>query len=135
LLNAFGMAIDRDGDLYAGRIIADDGSSFSVTAARAVQGGQPLARGTGGEVLAAAKRVGRGRVVAATFAERLSDAGAESVARQSPEEAQAVQEMVRRLLDAALEGRPVRPRWTGQAPPPDDSATTPAATVGPDSEE
>jgi len=72
LLRAFGISLDRR-RTYSGLVQAGDGSDFTVQAAYVISGGEPLARGAGGEVLAVSKEFGRGRVVVASFAERFCD--------------------------------------------------------------
>lgn len=106
VLNAFGMKISREGQPYQGLVEAADSTTFTVESAWPVGGGDPLARGLGGEVLAAAKKHGKGNVVVATFAERFGDLNMGGTWGTKPDaELLNVYQMEYALVRAALAGR------------------------------
>jgi len=72
LLAAFKLSIARQGQPYQGQVRAE-GTSFTVESAWPILGGEPLARGVGGETLAATAKIGKGNIVVASFAERFCD--------------------------------------------------------------
>lgn len=106
LLRAFDMSIDRTGQPYRGIVQTAGGPAFSVDTARPIDGGEPIAWDSAGRALASSKSFGKGRVVAATFAQRFCDQkmGGGWQVQPTPEMIQ-VYEMQYALLRAALAGK------------------------------
>jgi len=110
LLRPFGPTIAREGQPYVGEVRGADGTTFTVESAWPIGGGEPLAWGASGEVLAARARLGKGNVAVASFAERFSDQNMGAIWGTKPTpDLLAVYHMEYSLLGACIAGKIISP--------------------------
>jgi hypothetical protein len=133
LLRAFELSVVREGQPYRGMVRGADATSFTVESAWPIRGGEALAWGAGGEVLAAVARVGKGNVVVAAFAERFCDQDMGGVWSVKPaDDLLPVYEMEYALLRATIAGKSAGvPRLVPSVQAADRQATATQATVLP----
>jgi len=125
LLRAFDLNVAREGQPCIGEVRATDGTTFTVESAWPIRGGQPLAWGAGGEVLAAAATIGNGSVVVASFADRFSDPYMGGGWGAKPNsELLAVYQMEYTFLRAAIAGIPAAAPRVKPAIPSTEQLTT-----------